>query len=259
MTSIEQFVEALHKLGYDSFDTVRDALNKGDKHKPKSVWGKLSITLLGKNKTTKRDSLSSKWRLNRGNFQHLVKQMISTRKSIISIDVSRLAVEHISTQLKSATSYPDTVELNKMSLNEFDFSLPSLQRDVMNNKLLDLLTSGCDDCELYGQMSKIASPPPHTGRTDSHFWSFINCNNSLWLDAVKFFSLECPLISGEFMLVDDKLLDQSNKFTYCLIESMQWIRLIRRNCNLLEAWILVENISCRILELGYYSYLGIHI
>ena len=122
--------------------------------------------------------------------------MISTRKSIIPIDVSRLAVEHSSTQLKSASSYPDTVELSKMSLNEFDFSLPSLQRDVMNNKLLGILASGCDDCELYGQMSEIASPPPHTGRTDSHFWSFINCNNSLWLDAVKFFSLECPLISG---------------------------------------------------------------
>ena len=40
MTSIDQFVEALHKLSYDSFDTVRDALNKGDKHKPKSVWKK---------------------------------------------------------------------------------------------------------------------------------------------------------------------------------------------------------------------------
>ena len=182
--------------------------------------------------------------------------MISTRKSIIPIDVPQLAVEHISTQLKSATSYPDTVELSKMSLNEFYFSLPSLQRDVMNNKLLGSLASGCDDCELYGQMSKIASPPPHTGRTDSHFWSFINCNNSLWLDAVKFFSLECPLISGEFMLVDDKLLDQSNKFTYCLMESMQWIRLIRRNCNLLEAWILVENISCRILELFGNSYIA---
>ena len=257
MTSIEQFVEALQKLGYDSFDTARDALNKGDKHKPKSVWGKLSITLYGKNKATKRDSLSSKWRLNRGNFQHLVKQMMSTRKSIIPIDVSQLAVEHISTQLISAISYPDTVELSKMSLNEFDFSLPSLQRDVTNNSLLGLLASGCDDCQLYGLMSKIASSPPHTGRTDSHFWSFINCNNSLWLDAIIFFNLECPLVSGEFMLVDDKLHDQSKKFSCCLMESMQWIRLIRRNCNLVEAWILVENISCRILELFGNSYLAI--
>ena len=37
MTSIEQFVEALQKIVNDFFDTVKDALNKGDKHKPKSV------------------------------------------------------------------------------------------------------------------------------------------------------------------------------------------------------------------------------
>ena len=36
------------------------------------VVGKLSITLFGKNKATKRDSLCAKWRLNRGNFQYLV-------------------------------------------------------------------------------------------------------------------------------------------------------------------------------------------
>ena len=37
---------------------------------------------------------------------------------------------------------------------------------------------------------------------------------------------------------------------------MQWIRLIRRNCNLVEAWIAVENISCRILELFGNSYIA---
>ena len=73
----------------------------------------------------------------------------------------------------------------------------------------------------------------------------------------KVFQLRVPLISGEFMLVDDKLHDQSEKFTYCLMESMQWIQLIRRNFNLLEAWILVENISCRILELFGNSYIAI--
>ena len=176
--------------------------------------------------------------------------MISARKSIGPNDVPRLAVEHISTQLDIASSYDVDVELSKMiSSSEFDFSMPSLQRDIMKNVLLSLLASGSDDCELYALMSKLASSPPHTGKTDSHFWSFINCNNSLWLDAVKYFSLLCPFISGQFMLVDDELNDLSKKFSYCLMESMQWIRLIRRNCNLVEAWIVVENISCRILEL----------
>ena len=69
MTSIEQFVEALHKLGYDDFKDIQDILNKGDRRQSKSVWGKLSITLFGKNKATKRDSLCAKWRLNRGKFQ----------------------------------------------------------------------------------------------------------------------------------------------------------------------------------------------
>ena len=59
--------------------------------------------------------------------------------------------------------------------------------------------------QLYALMSKLASSPPHTGKTDSHFLSFINCNYSLWLDAVKYFSLLCLFISGQFMLVDDEL------------------------------------------------------
>ena len=58
-------MEALHKLGYDDFKDIQDVLNKGDRRKPKSVWGKLSITLFGKNKATKCDSLCAKWRLNR--------------------------------------------------------------------------------------------------------------------------------------------------------------------------------------------------
>ena len=52
MTSIEQFVEALHKLGYDDFKDIQDILNKGDRSQPKTVWGKMSITLFGKNKAT---------------------------------------------------------------------------------------------------------------------------------------------------------------------------------------------------------------
>ena len=38
MTSIEQFVGALHKLGYDDFKDIQDILNKGDRRQPKSVW-----------------------------------------------------------------------------------------------------------------------------------------------------------------------------------------------------------------------------
>ena len=56
-----------------------------------------------------------------------------------------------------------------ISCNEFYFSMPSLQRDIMNNILLILLASSSDDCELYGLMSKLASSPPHTGNTESHF------------------------------------------------------------------------------------------
>ena len=240
MTSIEQFVEVLHKLGYNDFKVIQYVLNKGDRRKPISVWGKLSITLFGKNKATKRDSSAPKWKLERGKFQYLVRKMISARKSISPNDVPQLAVEHISTQLEIASSYDVDVELSKMiSSSEFDFSMPSLQRNIMNNVLLTLLASGSDYCELYGLMSKLASSPLHTGKTDSHFWSFINCNNSLWLDAVKNFSLQCPFISDQFMLVDDELNDLSKKFSYCLMKSMQWIRLIRRNCNLVDAWIVV--------------------
>ena len=97
MTSIEQFVEALHKLGYDYFKVISYVLNRGDRRRQNSVWGKLSITLFEKNKATNHDSLCAKWTLNRGNFQYLVRQMISARKSIDPNDVPQLAVEHIST------------------------------------------------------------------------------------------------------------------------------------------------------------------
>ena len=81
-----------------------------------------------------------------------------------------------------------------ISCTEFDFSMPSLQLDLMNNVLLTLLASGSDDCKLYGLMSKLASSPPHTGKTDSHFWSFINCNNCLWLDEVNISAYSVPLL-----------------------------------------------------------------
>ena len=94
MASIEQFVQALLKLGYANFQIIKAALDMGDRRKAKSIWGKLAITIFGKNKACKREYLYLKWRLNRGNFQQLVKDMTkgNIRKSVDYSDITMLAV-----------------------------------------------------------------------------------------------------------------------------------------------------------------------
>ena len=73
MASPDEFARALLQLGYRDFGIVKLALDKGCRSSPKSIWGKLSTLIFGKNKDSKRNSLSIKWRLNRANFQQLVK------------------------------------------------------------------------------------------------------------------------------------------------------------------------------------------
>ena len=266
MASPDEFARALLQLGYRDFGTVKPALDKGCRSSPKSIWEKLSTLIFGKNKDSKRNSLSIKWRLNRANFQQLVKSGLekvtpsNSSKPITSYsDIPCLAIEHISPKLESAPYYNDSLDLSSnrfrelvFSSNRFsklDFSISSLERVVFDDQFLALLASGCRDPGLHSMRIAMASSPPHSGTTDTHHWTYANCDNLLWLSAVNFFGLDCPYINGEFILVNDELYESSHKFSDLLFENFEHVSLVKGNNSLLTAWVLVEKIRCQVLEL----------
>ena len=72
MASPDEFSCALLQVGYREFGTLKPAVDKGCTN-PKPIWGKLSMQIFGENKDSQRNSFSIKWRLNRANFQQVVK------------------------------------------------------------------------------------------------------------------------------------------------------------------------------------------
>ncbi|KAI6648422.1 hypothetical protein LOD99_8212 [Oopsacas minuta] len=233
MTSLVQCVTAITQLGYNDFDKLKVALDNGDRRRAKSVWGKLSILIFNKNKPNTRAPLYLKWKLNRNQFQDYIKQSMegNSRKlnSDSGTDIFQLAVEYVST------------------------SVDSLEREVSNSKFLGLL-EWLEQPELYSLKSTLSSSP-QTEVTDTLFWTYIVCDNLLWLDALKFLGSECPRISGEFMLINWIIYEECKKFNEFLYEHLRNFRLVKRDSCLLEAWILVGNINCRILDLFGSAYL----
>ncbi|KAI6659719.1 hypothetical protein LOD99_10709 [Oopsacas minuta] len=208
MTSLEQFVTAITQLGYNDFDKLKVALDNGDRRRAKSVWGKLSILTFNKNMPNTRAPLYLKWKLNRNHFQDHIKQSMegNSRKlnSHSGTDIFQLAVEHVSTRLDSDSIYVNSLDPSNISSSQLDtdFSVDSLEREVSNSKFLGLFASGCEQPELYSLKSTLSSSPPQTEVTDTLFWTYIDCDNLLWLNALKFLGSECPRISGEFMLIN---------------------------------------------------------
>ena len=237
MELVEQFVQALLQLGYDYFDRLKTALDKGERRKAKSVWGKLAMIIYGKNKDIKRNSLSMKWNLNRGSFQDMVKKRIqeNNRKSISFSDIPSLAVEHISNRLDTARFYDNSLEFSRVSFSDLDFSVHSLEQELMDDKLLGFLASGCDEPEVCCLPIRLASSPPHTGASDTHHWTYANYDHRLWLDAVKFFGLDCPSHCDEFVLVSHELYTEFRKFSDVMVEIFDYVRLVKRSSCLINA------------------------
>ncbi|KAI6649970.1 hypothetical protein LOD99_6334 [Oopsacas minuta] len=171
-------------------------------------------------------------------------------------DTFQLAVEHVSTRLDSDSIYVNSLDPSIISSSQLDtnFSVDSLEWEVSNCKFLGLLASGCEQPELYSFKSSLSFSPPQTEVTDTLFWTYIDCDNLLWLDALKFLGSEFPRISGEFMLING-IIYEVQKFNEFLYEHLRNFRLVKRDRCLLEAWILVGNINCRILDLFGSAYL----
>ena len=161
MVSLEQFIEAVQQLPYQHFSDLKSAFDNGERRRPKSVWGKLSVILFGRNKDHKRASLSLKWHLNRGNIQDQVRNSFQPNKleSPGEVDTYQLAIEHIDTQLKTATMY--SID-DRSNIGTLDISIDSIERDVSDNKLLGLLASACNEPELYQLRTTMSSSTPQT-------------------------------------------------------------------------------------------------
>ena len=117
----------------------------------------------------------------------------------------------------------------------------------MNDKFLALWASGCEEPESHHLVSSIASSPPHTGANNTHFWTYLNCDIIVWLVALKFFSIECPCTSGEYILLNEELYKESATFSKSIMDTFHSVRIVKREASLIEAWVLVENIKCQVL------------
>ncbi|KAI6658828.1 hypothetical protein LOD99_15153 [Oopsacas minuta] len=98
-------------------------------------------------------------------------------------DIFQLAVEHVSSRLDSDSIYVNSLDPSNISSSQLDtdFSAGSLEREVSNRKFLGLLASACEQAELYSLKSTLSSSPPQTEVTDTLFWTYIDCDNLLWL------------------------------------------------------------------------------
>ena len=122
---------------------LKSALDKGDRRRPKSVRGNLSVVLFFRNKDHKRASLSSRL-LNRANFQDQVRDRFqrNSHESVCEVDTYQFTTEHICTQLEQLS-----VADNSLT-NSVDITVNSIEFDVSDNKLLGLLASNCKEPEL---------------------------------------------------------------------------------------------------------------
>ncbi|KAI6647066.1 hypothetical protein LOD99_8903 [Oopsacas minuta] len=98
-------------------------------------------------------------------------------------DKFQLAVENVSTRLDSDSIHVNSLDPSNISSSQLDtdFSVDSLEREVLNSKFLGLLESGCEQPELYSLKSTLSSSPPQTEVTDTLFWTYIDYDNLLWL------------------------------------------------------------------------------
>ena len=105
----------------------------------------------------------------------------------------------------------------------------------------------------------MASSPPQVGKSDTQFWTYVDSAHLLWLEAIKFFGFDCPSIHDDFMLVDELQYNECKKFSEFLVEHLNDLTLVRKCSCLLDAWILANNIECRVLNLFGNTYLLINV
>ena len=86
-TTHDSFVHAMLRLGYKDLDSLIQALEKGNRRCAKSIWGKLSKLIFGKNRNDKRTSLHLKWNNNKCKLRLMLKDRMQTKSDkSVSLD-----------------------------------------------------------------------------------------------------------------------------------------------------------------------------
>ena len=100
--SDDKFLEALLSLGFDYFPTLKCVLQKSNRSKADSMWGKLASIIFGVNRDNKRSFLNARWRHNSGNIQEILSEKMVSALSELSNSFDR-AVGHVRDSVELAS------------------------------------------------------------------------------------------------------------------------------------------------------------
>ena len=95
--------------------------------------------------------------------------------------------------------------------------------------------------------------------SDTKFWTYLASAHIMWLETIKFFGSSCQSIKNEFMLIDELHNDVCKKFSQFLVEHFKDLTLVKKCSYLLDAWKLLNNIECQVLNLFGNTYLVINV
>ena len=84
--NLKNLVMAILKLGYKDYGTLVEALENGNRRSAKSLWGKLSVVMFGKNRPNKRTTLHLKWTHNKAQLRTLLKEQMTNTDKFDKID-----------------------------------------------------------------------------------------------------------------------------------------------------------------------------
>ena len=240
----EKFVDATLSLGFDDFAALKCLLQKENRSKASSLWGKLASIIFGVNRDNKRSFLSGQWRHNIGNIQELLSEKMVPAVSEFSSVLDK-ALGHVRYSIGLA-SYLDIMELgNSISLEYF--SIGNIERQLFDNALVSIWASGCDDRDMISKYHTSLSPLDSDDPGDC-FCHGNNCDSVVWLESLKFYGLECPIVKGGFILVNQKSYETCQKFVIHMLDEFEFDKLMVQENDLLQAWLIFENISCRSIK-----------
>ena len=232
--SDDKFLEARLSLGFDDFLTLKCVLQKSNRSKADSMWGKLASIIFGVNRDNKRSFLNARWRHNSGNIQEILSEKMMSGLSELSNSFDR-AIGHVRDSVELASDL-DLVELGS-SISLEHLSLGNLERVLFDDILVSIWASGCESGELISKYHTSISPPD-SDEPEGFFWHGNNCDSAIWLESLKLFGLECPLVEGGFLLVNEKLNEACQRFVTYMLDQFEFV----------QAWLIAENINCRFIN-----------
>ena len=171
--SNDAFLEALLSLRYDDFPTLQNLLQKANRSKADSLWGKLASMIFGVNRDNKRSFLSARWRHNSGKIQEMLNKKMIPALIELSSGFDK-AIGHVRDSVDLA-SYLDLVELGS-SISLEHLSLGNLEQQIFDDTLVSIWASGCDSREVISKYHTSISPP-NSDVTREYCWYGNNCDS----------------------------------------------------------------------------------